>query len=391
MASCKRFVQLAAILAALASLCSPAAAQTPPTDASPAQTAPPSHADEQLNTNTVTIMSGGPDGTYLFFAYDMSAVLDDGENLRMLPIIGKGGTQNVKDVLSLRGIDMGITQSNILQHFARTGELGANISDRLRYITRLGNEELHLLARSDINKIEELGGKTVNFAETGSGTQTIARLIFKDLKIKVKEVNMGQADAFEAMQTGNVAATVLIAGKPAGAFATLRPDPAYKLLPVPYAKILQESYLPATLTSDDYPGLVSPDAPVNTIAVSAVLAVYNWPAGSDRYRRVAKFTEALFKNIDKFRQKPRHPKWMDVNLAAEVPGWKRFAAAQEILQRESAPSAHLQAAFEKFIALRAPKEAAIISAQRRQELFRDFLNWQAQHDRQDTAAKQHQP
>ena len=67
--------------------------------------------------------------------------------------------------------------------------------------------------------------------------------------------------------------------------------------------------------------------------MTAVLAVFNWPANTDRYRRVAKFTEALFAKSDKFQKKPRHPKWAEVNLAATLPGWQRLGAAQEILDR----------------------------------------------------------
>ena len=36
---------------------------------------------ERLNANTVSIVSGNPNATYLTVAYDMSDVLDDGENL----------------------------------------------------------------------------------------------------------------------------------------------------------------------------------------------------------------------------------------------------------------------------------------------------------------------
>ena len=58
---------------------------------------------DKLNQNTVTVISGNPNGTYLYLAYDMSAVLDDGNDLRVLPVIGKGGYQNIMDVLHLQG------------------------------------------------------------------------------------------------------------------------------------------------------------------------------------------------------------------------------------------------------------------------------------------------
>ncbi|WP_170937245.1 TAXI family TRAP transporter solute-binding subunit [Rhodomicrobium sp. R_RK_3] len=341
---------------------------------------------DELNANTITILSGNPNGTYLFFAYDMSAVLDDGNRLRVLPVIGKGAAQNTKDILYLRNTDMGITQSDILRHYSNTGEVGRNIANRLRYITRLYNEEMHLLVAPNINKVEDLRGKKVNFSDAGSGTQISNRIIFDALKVKVEEVNMGQEDAFEALKRGDISATVLFGGKPAGAFARIEANPSkYKLLPVPYVPDLQEVYLPATFSHDDYPNLIAEGQTVDTIAVGAVLAVFNWAPGSERYRRVAKFTKALFENFDKFLQKPRHPKWKEVNLAAELPGWQRFGAAQELLNKPgSAPvnAAQLKRDFDRFLTNVSPKEAAQgMSEDRREELFRSFLEWQGTQQR----------
>ena len=66
----------------------------------------------------------------------------------------------------------------------------------------------------------------------------------------------------------------------------------------------------------DYPSLAPNGQTVETIAVPAVLAVFNWGKRSDRYRRIERFAERLFTNWDKFLVAPRHPKWRDVNLAA---------------------------------------------------------------------------
>lgn len=343
-----------------------------------------SDAIAELNANTVTIISGNPNGTYLYLAYDLSAALDNGNKLRILPVIGKGGAQNVKDVLYLKGIDMGITQSNLLAYYDRTGEAGRNISDRLRYITRLYNEELHVLVSPDINTVEDLRSKTINFSDIGSGTQLSTQLIFDLLGISVNEVNMGQADAFEALRRKEISATFLVAGKPSGAFAKLESEPAsYKLLNFPYAEPLQESFLPATFTHDDYPKLIPQGQSINSISASAVLAVYNWPADRERYRRVAKFTEAFFKNFDKLLEKPRHPKWKEVNLAAELPGWTRFVPAQELLNKapiadSRASQRRLKNRFTQFLGTLPPSEAGpnVLTEDRREELFRKFLEWQ---------------
>src|SRR5262245_66685752 len=104
----------------------------------------------RLNENVVTIMAASPSETDLTIASDIAQVVDDGDNLRVLPIVGRGVAQNVKDVMFLRGVDMGITQANVLKHYAKTGELGANFIDQVVYVAKLFNEEVHIVVRSDV-------------------------------------------------------------------------------------------------------------------------------------------------------------------------------------------------------------------------------------------------
>ena len=119
---------------------------------------------ERINANTIAVISGNLNATYVTIAYDMSAVLDDGDEFRILPVIGKGGGQNIKDVRFLKGVDLGITQSNLLGYYKRTNEIGP-IDDKIVYIAKLFNEEMHLIVRADsgITSIEQLAGKTREF------------------------------------------------------------------------------------------------------------------------------------------------------------------------------------------------------------------------------------
>src|SRR5918993_219720 len=173
--------------------------------------------------NTVSIVSGTPAGTYLQIAYDLSAVLDNPQGLRVLPMLGKGGAQNIRDVLSLKGIDMGIAQTTDLA--------------RIKAAQR------------------DLEGKPVNFSDIGGGTQFVARELFEKSGVRVREVNMGQADAIEKMKSGEVAATIYVAGKPGPAFTRAPRDLGFHFLPVPYGRAFEESYYPAVLGAADYPGL----------------------------------------------------------------------------------------------------------------------------------------
>ena len=116
----------------------------------------------KLNENTVSIMGGSPSETYLEIIYDLTVALNDGDNLRVLPIVGLGGAQNIKDVLYLRGVDAGITSVQMLRHFASTRELDGALDQRLTYIAKLFSEEMHIIVGPDIKRIEDLNGKKVN-------------------------------------------------------------------------------------------------------------------------------------------------------------------------------------------------------------------------------------
>jgi TRAP transporter TAXI family solute receptor len=336
---------------------------------------------ERINSNTIAIVSGNPNATYLTIAYDMSAVLDDGDEFRILPVIGKGGGQNIKDVRFLKGVDLGITQSNLLPYYKKTNELGY-LDDKIVYIAKLFNEEMHLIVRADsgINSIEQLAGKRVNFSDAGSGTQLTIRDVFERLGIVAQEVNMGQADAFEKLKTGELAATILIAGRPAASMAKLKAADGFRILNIPYAKPVQNEYLPATLSADDYPGLIAPGQKVETIAVGAVLIAYNWPKGTDRYRRIQKFVDNFFPKLAEFQKPPRHPKWREANLASVVPGWTRFAGADEWLHKRDTQAQGEREQFDKFLAGRREK-AASLSTEERDRLFQEFLQWNKARER----------
>ena len=62
------------------------------------------------NNWTVGIAGGQLSGTYMTFANELAEVLDDGDNLRVLPIVSYGAASNLDDLLYLRGVDVAVTQ-----------------------------------------------------------------------------------------------------------------------------------------------------------------------------------------------------------------------------------------------------------------------------------------
>jgi uncharacterized protein len=295
--------------------------------------------NELPNDNTIGVISGSPnsDDTYFQIALDLAEVLNDGDNLRILPIAGIGGSRNIRDVRFLRGVDVGLTQTNILNSYRRSNERMGQGDDKLVYIAKLFNEEVHLVAGPNITSIAQLKGKKVNVDAGGSGTSYSMRDLFRALGIAVEEVSMPQVEAVEKVRSGEIAATALIAGKPVRSMSRLSRRDGLHLVPIPYPSQLIGDYLPTTLTHDDYPDLVAPGDSVDTVAVGAVMITYNWPKSNpDRYRPLQKFVEAFFPKIADLQKPPRHPKWREVNLAATLPGWQRFDAAQEWLDNQRA-------------------------------------------------------
>ena len=331
----------------------------------------------RINENVVTIMAGSPSGTDLAIVQDLASVLDDGDRLRVLPMVGKGPEQNVKDVMFLRGVDMGVTQANLLKHFDKTGELGPNLKGQIAYIAKLFNEELHILVRPEVNDIRELNGKYVNFGAQGSGAEITGQLIFAALGVDTQEVHLSDADAIQKLKDGDIDATIVMTGKPAPVIAALEDKSGLKLLPVPYAQGLEDEYYPATFTHDDYPGLIPAGGRVDTMSVCAVLVSFNWPTDSVRYAKIAKFVDRFFSNFDAFLATPRHPKWREVNFAATLEGWKRSPLSQRWIDRakaaatDSASRGH----FDAFLAQASGSRTAPISDSERADLFKAFLEW----------------
>ncbi|MBV8616149.1 MAG: TAXI family TRAP transporter solute-binding subunit [Acetobacteraceae bacterium] len=328
------------------------------------------------NANTVEVVSGGVDGTYIRIATDLSSVLDAGDQLRVLAVVGRGSLQNVADVLYLRGIDIGLVQSDVLA-YAKLNHLYPGLEKSLQYVSKLYDEEVHVLARPEIKAIEDLAGKKVNVDVRGSGTAMTASVLFQGLGVAAEPTYDNQQTALEKLKNGEIAALVYVAGKPAKLFSGLGADTGLHFVSVPLAERLADTYLPAELDHDSYPALVA-DKPVDTIAVGSVMAVFAWSPRTERYARVSRFVDAFFSKFQQFLQPPHHPKWHEVNLAAQVPGWTRFAPAKAALDRLpsiAVANSTQQAEFNTFLSQANIAPAGLSEAQQ-QALFRNFLDWQ---------------
>jgi TRAP transporter TAXI family solute receptor len=338
---------------------------------------------ERRNSWTVGIAGGQLSGTYMTFANELAEVLDDGDNLRIIPIVTYGAAPNLDDLLYLRQVDVAVTQADVFDYFRNQRKI-SNLESRVNYIIRLPVSEVHILASTDVKTIEDLRGKKVSFGPAGSASSLTGTIVFQRLGVQVESVLVDNASALQKLKSGEIAALVRVIGKPIDFFAKIPASAGLHFVPIPFTKTFADYYTLGELTNKEYPGLVSEGQVTDTIAVPAVLAVFNWQKGSERYRQVARFTETFFSKWDKFREPPRHPKWRDVNLAATVPGWTRWSVAEEMLRRMRAKEVEMdpQQARAEFSTFLKNKDSAFanLTQQQRDAIFLEFLQWQKQRN-----------
>src|ERR1700744_1212688 len=181
-----------------------------------AQSVPRAESDaamrERKNAWTVGIAGGLLSGSYMRFADEIGSALNDGDNLRILPIVSFGAASNLEDLLYLHGVDAAITQSDVFEYF-RTQRKTANLENRVQYVIRLPISELHILARNDVQSLEDLRGKKVNFGPAGTGASLTGTIVFQRLGINVQQVMIDQPTALQKLESGGVGAIARVVRK----------------------------------------------------------------------------------------------------------------------------------------------------------------------------------
>src|SRR5262245_7071469 len=236
--------RLAGLLAISFALCGPGNAQGQRPSAQFSRPGVPSESvlRERINRWTVGLAGGLLEGAPIRLATEIARVVNDGENLHVLPIVTRGPTENLNDLLFLKGVDMAIISSDSLEEYKQQLP---DVSRRITYILNLFPSELHVFVRPEIQSLADLRGKKVNFKPGGTGSACTGRMICRRLGLEVEQMFIPHSLATEQMRRGEVAAVVFITSKPIDAFLKGRFDPGFKLLPVEYGPKFEDYYLPS--------------------------------------------------------------------------------------------------------------------------------------------------
>jgi TRAP transporter TAXI family solute receptor len=348
---------------------------------------------QALNANTVTLISGTIGGTYVQIGADLASVLDDGNKLRVLPIVGRGSVQSVADILFLQGVDLGIVRADTLDYLEKKG-FAKDIKKQFTYVTKLYNEEMYVIASKSVRSLADLNGKRVSVDLPNGGTFVTASIVFERLGLKPNLVYIEQRISMEMLKKGELDAVIAVGGKPYKSVSGFKDDKdRFHFVPVDYAKPLQGDYLPAVMTAKDYPNLIAEGERVDTIAVPAVLAAYNWAPNTERYRKLALFVDAFFTKFPTFQNPPFHPKWKEVSLSAPLQDWQRLPIADQWLKTHNI-EAVTRSKFDTFLKQTPTTAATVKNDTDREALFKQFQAWEADKNaraqvvRPSAAAKQ---
>jgi uncharacterized protein len=324
----------------------------------------PKKAGSPHDPSTLRIVTDSQDHTELIATVDVATLIGTGQEtgphseevLRIRPMAGRGGLQQILDVLTLPDADMTIVPVPLLDRAPAALGL-SDLRKSIVYVAPLFVEEFHLLTSELILNIKDLAGKTVNLGVKDSAVDVLGRQIFDSLGLGIKVINLDQIDAVNAVKKYEIGAALVLAGKPEDSLARID---GLQLIPLPRVSALDDDFVRVTLTHDDYPNLIPCGANIETVGVRSVLIAYNWPRGSDPYNLMEFFVRTLFSRFPELQTGQNHPKWGDVHLAASLRGWAQFPPAQRWLDERG---------LESFLS-----ERGIDASPGRTRLFQDILS-----------------
>jgi TRAP-type uncharacterized transport system substrate-binding protein len=296
-----------------------------PTESSAQVSAQARERVQHVNQGVVGVMGASRTGTGTRIADETAHVLNDdvGYTLRVLPIVGRGSVRNIEDLLYLRGIDVTLVQSDVMDFFQTQNDTTA--MNKVVYITKMYEEEFHILAPEYIRTVDDLNGRNVNFGLAPTGSFMTASIIFDNLGVAPEVLADDHAIALDKMRRGEIDAVSYTGGSPVDIFQDLPADSGFHFLEIPIERLQGTSYVPAELNSDLYPNLIPQGQTLQTVAASAVMVAYDWPRDHPRRANLERFVDALKTNLPVLQQGEQyHQKWRTVDFSAEVPGWRRF-------------------------------------------------------------------
>lgn len=297
----------------------------------------PTAVKAQSNVESIGVLAGYPGSTTAKLGEELAISLNGWSGIQVRTLIGRGSQQNVDDLLYLRGVDLAFLNSDVMTNL-RVTQPDHPALDHLSYIAKVTESELHLVVRNDstINDIFDLQGKRVAIGNSTSGTALTARLMLRLLGIRATGIFMDPHFSLEALKNEELDGVFILGAKPLPILQNLREEDGLRLAAIefPFSDGESDVYNAAEFVPTDYPSLVK-EKLIPAISVPVVLAAYDkFAPSSSRFKNIESFTRAFLDTIPRLQQPPRHPKWRQIDLAAEISGWERMDIVEQTLRNQ---------------------------------------------------------
>lgn len=321
----------------------------------------------QAETRAIGLAAGAPGSSETELAADMASLFTTDAGPHVLPMVGDAGAGNLALLLGDDSVDIAFVSADALAQ--ATATLGPALSDKLELVARLYPQEVHVLARAEVESLADLAGKRVSVGPQGSSSAASAAALFKALDIQIEPVAYDAATAIEQLKQGTVSAAVIVGGKPMPALGAISADAGLHLVPVPFDGALQAAYLPTKIGGTDYPALVQAGAEIPTVATGLVLVAAKAKGDAEQATHVAAFIDTVFPRFAALKAPDRHPKWREINLAANWPGLAKSQAAAAWSARQESVSARDVTSPAQGL------DANALGNTEKEALFEQFMEW----------------
>jgi ABC-type amino acid transport substrate-binding protein len=287
----------------------------------------PAHAEQQQKApatarGTVTVLTDGiaePNGGATRAINELAKEIG---NIRVLPIAGHGAVANVRDLLRLKGVDFAVLNSDIFPFLEQTRQY-PNAQKQIRYVTHIYSQKVYLLTRKEFKTIDDLRGRKLAVPSRGAGSHTTAMTLFNLLGIDVVLHSGVDLDDFKVESFDGI---LLLGDELARARLSAQARRDLQVMPIGLAPPLRATYRPAVIEPQELPGVAVAEN-TETVAVSTLLAVYNWTSAQPRYADVSGFSTRLFAALPRLRQNASSV-WRQADINAQIGGWSRYSAVQ---------------------------------------------------------------
>ncbi|MFC3210268.1 TAXI family TRAP transporter solute-binding subunit [Planomicrobium okeanokoites] len=274
---------------------------------------------EGLQTNIVTIATGGASGPYNIIGTTLADTYSKTYDINSRTQTTGASVENV-NLIKEDKIEMAFTMSDVVSQAVEGTEGFEEPTDKISQIAALYPNYVQIVTTADsgIETFEDLRGKRIAVGDQNSGVEVNARTLLEGHGITYDDIEvdyLGYAEAADGLRAGQIDAAFLTSGLPNASLLELSQSLDIRMVsidPADVEKIAEDkSYFVALeIPADTYGN----EEAIPTAAIMNALIVKSDMSDDDVY----KLTKTFFENLDTLENS--HQAASDISLEAAQEG-----------------------------------------------------------------------